>query len=223
MGSNDPMPLFPDAIEVLEDGGEPLGSRWRCTLGGRVVGYRHRHPGGALAMEYEVDAEGRRHGHFREWHDDGAPSFETLYVHGVEDGVARQYDRDGRLIGTYELRLGTGVDLWRDEDGRLSEERHLRDGKRHGVERWWTGDDRTIREESHFRADVEHGIHRQWNDSGRLRRGYPRYYVNGERVTKRRYLAASKSDPTLPPYREADDRPERPLPSEYARHTQQER
>ena len=54
---------------------------------------------------------------------------------------------------------------------------------------------------------------RQWTALGRLRRGYPQYFVQGERVTKRQYLRACQTDPTLPIRRAQDDQPERPLPA----------
>src|SRR3954447_11198224 len=109
---------------------------------------------------------------------------------------------------------GTGVDLWRN-NGSLSEGGDLRDGKWDGYERWWNHDNVGVWLEKHFHENVEHGVSRDWNVKGRLRRGYPRYFVNGERVTKRQYVSACKRDPTLPLYRSDDDRPERSLPSEY--------
>jgi hypothetical protein len=171
-----------------------------------------------LALEWGVDTEGRKHGRERQRDFEGGDSleFETNYVHGLEHGIAKQY-YDGRLVGTYRMDLGTGVDLWRDRNSRLQEERHVRDGALHGFERWWNGDDRTLWKEGHYRGGVEHGIFRDWNDKGRLRRGYPQYYVHGQRVVKRQYLKAAASDQTLPRYREEDNRPERQLPDESVR------
>lgn len=55
-------------------------------------------------------------------------------------------------------------------------------------------------------------IQRQWTANGKLRRGYPQYFVQGERVNKRHYVQACRADPTLPPWRAEDDQPQRPLP-----------
>jgi hypothetical protein len=62
---------------------------------------------------------------------------------------------------------------------------------------------------------IEHGVFRAWNARGRLRRGYPQYFVDGKRVRKRRYLKGSAADPSLPPFREEENRPDRKLPVEY--------
>jgi hypothetical protein len=45
------------------------------------------------------------------------------YVNGKIHGTAKQYGRDGSVIGTYTLRHGTGYDIWRveNEDGATNE------------------------------------------------------------------------------------------------------
>jgi hypothetical protein len=82
--------------------------------------------------------------------------------------------------------------------------------------RWWTHDEtghnEKVYDESHYRHGTQHGIFRRWNENDKLSRGYPQYYVNGERVTKRQYERACRTDPTLPPFRAEDNLPQRPLP-----------
>jgi hypothetical protein len=129
----------------------------------------------------------------------------------VEDGTT--------LIGTYTMEHGTGIDLWRhgsfeSKGYHLSEARYLKDGKWHGFEWWLNEDQETIHRENHFWEDLQHGIQREWNSTGRLRRGYPRYWVNNQRVSKRQYLRAQAKDRNLPPFREADDLPQRNFPPE---------
>jgi len=184
-----------------------------CRRDGKDVGVRQRLANGRLIREHGL-RDGKHHGWDREWDDDGRLAFESFRVNNVEHGVCRQW-YEGRLVGWYLMDHGTGVDLWRDADGMLQEERHLKHQGRHGYERWWTNNT-TIWWEQHFHENREHGIERKWlKEHGRVSRGYPRYYVHGERVSKRQYLSAAKRDPTLPPYRPEDDRPERPLPPEY--------
>ena len=48
-----------------------------------------------------------------------------------------------------------------------------------------------------------------------LCRGFPQFYVNGERLTKRQYLSAGESDHSIPPYVPEQDQPYRTLPKEY--------
>ena len=80
------------------------------------------------------------HGLFRTWHENGQLQEESTYYQGKEHGETKQYDENGVQIGSYIMDYGTGVDLWFYTAGVLSEERELRDGLRHGYERWWSGD-----------------------------------------------------------------------------------
>jgi hypothetical protein len=83
-----------------------------------------------------------------------------------------------------------------------------------GYKRQWNSDEKTVWQE-YFYALGYHGLWREWNARGRLFRVFPRYYVNDVQVTRRQYLKACQSDPTLPPYRPEEDDPQRPLPAEY--------
>ena len=61
-----------------------------------------------------------------------------------------------------------------------------------------------------------HGIQRKWNwKTRKLRRGYPQFYLYGEKVAKRQYIQACKTDSSLPPYLSKDDAPSRRLPAEF--------
>jgi hypothetical protein len=203
----------PEAREFLDRVDQAGDHVYQCVVDERTVGYRHRDDAGALIWEIAIK-DGLKHGIERQWEPDGTLTFETTYVDGLEHGVARQWDRDGRLLGTYRMEHGTGVDLWRNGDGTLSEERYLKDGYLHGLERWWNWDDRTVWNEGHFKWGEKHGVFREWNHQGGLRRGYPQYFVDGARARKRQYLKACAKDDSLPPFREEDNRPERPLPPE---------
>jgi hypothetical protein len=203
----------PDVREIFEALVEQGRRAFRLEVDGRVVGRRVRDEAGRVTHEHGLK-DGRKHGPERSWDDEGHLKWETCYADGLEHGTARQWDR-GRLVGTYTMVHGTGVDLWRDADGRLSEERYYEAGTWHGFERWWRWDERTVWKESHFRHGREHGVFREWNDRGRLHRGFSCYFVAGERVNKRRYLRAAAADPSLPPFRAEDDDPRRPLPREH--------
>lgn len=184
----------------------------RYEVGGTSVARRIYDERGGLELEYAL-RDDKAHGPWRRYYPDGQLLQVGHYVEGKEHGVARQYDESGALIGSHEMVHGTGLDLWYSAAGVLAEERSYLDGERHGFERWWNEDNRTIYEESHFWRGSAHGIMRQWTAQGRLRRGYPQYFVQGERVTKKQYLRACQTDPTLPIRRAQDDQPERPLPA----------
>lgn len=207
-------PIPAQAHEVILDTWETGAKKTaEYLLDAQRVGYRSWDEMGQCNMEYGL-RDDRMHGLFRTWHENGQLCELAWYDYGKEHGTMRQYDANGTLIGTYTMVHGTGIDLWFAQPGVITEERHLQDGARHGYERWWTGDNKTISEESHFWQGIEHGIFRQWNEAGRLRRGYPRYFVAGQRVSRRQYARACRHDPTLPRISADENRPTRQLSDE---------
>jgi hypothetical protein len=193
-------------------------------LNGKLVGVRHFFPNEELSQECPLK-NGRQHGTV--YFCDDAPArvcSSEPWINGLPHGVARQYSDDETILGTYTMKHGTGLDLW--WQGRrwgagppyLSEARYLKDGKWDGFEWWLDEDQRYVWQERHFLEDELHGIERHWNAERCLRRGYPRYWIKGRRVTRRQYVAACKSDPTLPPFHEADNKPLRKFPPEVRQH-----
>jgi len=83
----------------------------------------------------------------------------------------------------------------------------------HGLE-WWLRKPHVVWHELHWYEGKYHGIERQWNVANKLSRGFPCYWIRGEKVNKRKYLQAAKNDPTLPPFRQQDHSPRRRFPSE---------
>jgi hypothetical protein len=212
----------PDAeervIDSYPDGAKKEAKYW---LNGERVGFRRFHPTGEVADEVPYQ-NGVRHGTQYRWDAPGKLLSAESYEHGVPHGTARQWADDGRLIGTYTLERGTGIDLWWEErsDGSvyLAEVHFMRDGRPHGFE-WWLGvDQRSVWIERHWAHGTLHGIEREWDAETRLCRGYPRYWVHGERVTKRQYLKAAAQDSSLPPFRPEENEPRRSFPPEVVDH-----
>ena len=196
----------------------PSGAKQRAEylLGPDLVGTRHFHETGEPSSETPLK-QGRPHGLTYRWDMPGVLLSTEPYVDGLPHGTARQWE-NGQLLGTYDMVHGTGVDLWwgRHPDGErfLAEARYLRDGHREGFE-WWIHDDqRRVYEERHCRRGELHGIERVWDMEGRLRRGYPKYWVNGAQVSKRAYVSGCRRDATLPPFRDHEGAPERRFPPE---------
>jgi hypothetical protein len=185
-----------------------------CRDRGQVVGWRLYEADGTLVCEVPLQGD-RKHGIVYDWYDSGALESAIPYVEGLQHGTARQWSEDGRLMGTSTLIRGTGLDVWRHprcNDATtffVAEIMGWQDGAAHGFQRFWNEDETSVWMERHFHHGVLHGIGRQWNVRGRLRRGYPAYYVRGERVSKRQYLRAASADPTLPPFRGEDHLPGR--------------
>lgn len=193
----------------------------RYLAGGEVVGVRLFHPDGRIELESPRRA-GEPNGTEYQWDDTGQLRSALPYVDGLEHGVSRQWAPDGSLLGTYELRHGTGLDLWRGqrEDGSryLAEARSVVSGQRHGYE--WLIDEgqRSVFREARFAGGLEHGIHREFNAAGQLREGHPRFYLLDREVDRDEYEHGRSIDPDLPAYDAADDLPARRFPHMVAEH-----
>jgi hypothetical protein len=188
-----------------------------CLLNGQMVGQRAYTPEGQLVIETPLK-NGEKHGREYTWNEDGTLSLIESYQKGKIHGTAKQYGRKGQVIGTYTLRQGTGFDIWREENDEgtisISEIHSLRDGQPHGYEWWLEVRPHTIWHERHWVHGRYHGIERCWNAGGKLSRGYPKYWIRGQQVTKRQYIRAAQSDPTLPAFQLKDNWPRRKFPSE---------
>lgn len=188
-------------------------------LDGDLVGLRFFDEKGQIETESPLK-RGYVHGTQYFFHSPCQLDFAERFVNGLAHGTARQWSESGELLGTYTMRHGTGVDLWRNcknwGNGLpfLSEARYIKDGKWHGFEWWLNEDQKSVWQERHFQFNHLHGIERDWNSKGKLKRGFPRYWVNGVRVTKRKYLRARADDKTLPPFRQSENRPQRRFPPE---------
>lgn len=188
-----------------------------CRLNGEVVGQRSYDSDGHLMRETPLK-NGKRHGREYIWDETEALESVEPYVDGKLHGLAKQYNRNGNVIGTYRFVRGTGFDIWRyeREDGSvaISEIFSVQDGSLDGYEWWLKDDQHSVWHERHWQQGQLHGIERMWNAQGCLKRGYPKYWVAGQAVDKRSYLKAAARDQTLPTYQEKDNRPQRIFPEQ---------
>jgi len=188
-----------------------------CIVGRKVVGQRCYNAQGKLEIETPLK-NGKKHGRELTWDVDGSLLLVEPYFNGKIHGTAKQYDRRGRIVGTSTLVHGTGYDIWRNQIGDgpvyVSEIHSMRDGSPHGYEWWLNEDQRSVSEEKHWYNGQYHGVEREWSYEGKLRRGYPRYWIHGEQVGKRKYVLAARKDPTLPPFNVKDNSPRRRFPPE---------
>lgn len=198
----------------------PNGAKKKCEyrVGRKLVGVRLISDKGEPEMEWGVK-NGEMHGRLLEL-SSGTLVFVEPYKNGVAHGTAYQWDENGRLLGTYRMNHGTGIDLWRQDWGRkifLHEVHYMKDGMPHGWE-WWISDDQhSVSDETHWHEGKRHGIQRSWTKS-RMDRGFPKYWIRDKQVTRRDYLKACAKDPNLPPYRKEDNSPRRIFPPEIQMH-----
>ena len=212
----------PNAIEVeireyWQEGSLVYLRVTECILDTQVVGLRSYDGDGNLRVETPLK-NGRKHGREYIWNELGSLESVEPYIEGKIHGVAKQYGRKGKVIGTYRLVHGTGYDIWRYErvNGTVgvSEIHSLRDNLPHGFEWWLKADQHFLWHERHWQEGKVHGIERMWNDKGRLKRGYPKYWIQNQAVRKRVYLKAAEQDKSLPKFREKDNLPQRRFPNE---------
>ena len=88
--------------------------RAEYVLSGEVVGFRFFMETGDVGIEMPI-RNGVKHG-TEYWWDSGRLDWIQPYINGLPHGVAKQWSHyDGKLIGTYTMEHGTGIDLWRQE------------------------------------------------------------------------------------------------------------
>jgi hypothetical protein len=188
-----------------------------CTLDGKLVGQRSYDDEGNLMIETPIK-DGKKHGREYIWNETGALESVEPFTNGKRHGLAKQYGRNGNVIGTSRFVHGTGFDIWRweREDGTafISEIFSARDGALDGFEWWLNEDQRSVWHERHWQNGYLHGIERMWNERGRLKRGFPKYWIRDQAVRKPVYIRASEKDGTLPSFRQTDNRQQRKFPTE---------
>jgi len=212
------IPAVAEARPATSDPGEEAGLI-EYYLGDQLVGRRWYDGDGELYFEIPY-RDGLQHGRLYRWDLPGQLLSMEPFRDGRPHGVAYQWAGDGKLLGAYAMENGSGLDLWFTECGGppiLSEVRHAVDGALQGYEWWLSASGKQVWEERHWQAGELHGIERYWNDRSSLRRGYPRYWIHGQQVDRRRYQRAAASDATLPPFRPEENRPERVFPPEIQR------
>lgn len=190
-------------------------------LSNDVVGKRLFYEDGTIEFDYAI-RDGEPHGYAYRFYESGKMMQAVPYRSGQEHGTIKQWSEDGDLLGTYDMDKGTGVDLWwqEDDDGLpfLAEVRYTEDGQTHGPEWWLYEDQEHVYIERHWKEGQLHGIEREWQEDDDelidLLDGYPKYWVEGEEVTKTAYNSARRKDKSLPSYRKKDDKAYRQFPDE---------
>ena len=187
-----------------------------CFLKGKLVGQRVYNREGILILETPM-RDGLKHGREMTWSDDGELLLIEPYTKGKIHGTAKQYGWNGKVIGLYTMVHGTGFDVWRQEDEDhevfVSEIHSLQDGLPNGYEWSFASSKQDLWHERHWNMGKLHGIERVWNSRGRLRRGYPKFYIADQAVSKQTYNKMTLMDKTLPLLREEDNIPYRKFPA----------
>jgi antitoxin component YwqK of YwqJK toxin-antitoxin module len=115
--------------------------------------------------------DGIINGIIREWHKSGALAREVPMKDGHRHGVCKQWDNKGELLGTFEMRMGTGTSKQWYPSGQLQFEASV------------------VNEEFNGRL-------RQWSDRGQLIE--EAFFLDNKKVSKSAYDRAQQSNPDLP-------------------------
>jgi|SRR5579863_2075608 len=209
--------LIPKSAREVVDKCYPHGTKAESSffVARKRVGRREWWDDGQLMSEWGLK-DGKKHGNVLDFDPNGQLSFVEPYRNGRPHGKATQFASDGSVLICYIMQDGVGLDLWCQGDGKLSEERYCPADGELGYTRWWNCDNKSIHsEQSWLNSSGWHGILREWNTGERLRRGFPQFYVKGQRVSKKQYCRACESDSLLPQYIPEKDQPFRNLPPEY--------
>ena len=203
--------------EYKQEGARGYHQVTSCLLNGILVGQRTYNQQGTMILETPMK-DGFKHGWEFTWDDDGKLLLIEPYVKGKIHGTAKQYGKQGKVIGRYTFIHGTGFDIWRQENEDktifVSEIHSLQNGIPHGYEWHFASSGQELWHESYWCMGKIHGIERIWNIQGKLRRGYPKFYDLDQAVSKRTYLRLARNDRILPAYREEDNMPQRIFPPE---------
>ena len=120
--------------------------------------------------EGERDAQGRRHGPWREFDPHGG-DIAGEYVHGVRNGAWRHYFADGRVRSEMHYEGGelTGPATWHRATGGLLQRGAFLDGKKHG--RWtrWNAAG-TLIDEGEFVRGVKTGEWTYYHPDGTVKK-----------------------------------------------------
>lgn len=143
------------------------------------------YPNGQLEWEATIK-NGKPVGMVRHWYDDGVLKRECTYDDdGLEHGIARDWNKEGKLLGEFRWDHGTGISKNWFEDDRLRSEHHYIRGKRCGRSRIW------------------------WEDGGLMS---VTYYISDREVSKKKYDEACKTNPAWPRYDDDELEPEYVIP-----------
>ena len=87
------------------------------------------------------------HGACRTWHPNGRLASEQFYQHGRPHGLCQQWNQRGKLLGSYQMKDGTGIQREWFENGRLQMETSTVAGKFTGRIRLWLPDGTLVAEQ----------------------------------------------------------------------------
>lgn len=120
---------------------------------------------------------GRKHGFFKQYNQDGSLSREANYKNGKLHGLSKLYNKGQLSIEfNYQNNKRHGFFKLYNEDGSLSRKSYYKHGKLHGPFRGYNKGRLSF--EINYRNNKKHGVVKHYNQDGSLSR--EAYYKNGK-------------------------------------------
>lgn len=113
------------------------------------------------------------HGACRTWHPNGRLASEQFYRRGRLHGLCQQWNQRGELLGSYDVKDGTGIQYEWFENGRLQLETSTVAGKFTGRIRIWLPDGTLVSEQ--FGIENRNVTQTAYAAAARKHPDYPRY------------------------------------------------
>jgi len=100
--------------------------------------------------------DGKRHGMWSFWYEDGALWYEGVYEHGWEFGFWRGWHKNGVLAWETDYEGGKEKGLYREwyENGQLSYEGNHTNGLREGLWVWWNNGGERLIERTYVKGEI---------------------------------------------------------------------
>ena len=124
---------------------------------------------GQKLTEYSLDPEGKLHGLYLSWYEDGKLSKQLNYVNGQIEGEQKEYFPNGQLKHSvcFADQMQDGLlESW-FETGKKQREGYFTRGKEDGSFReWFENGNKKV--ELSFKKGKKEGLHQFWNEEGTL-------------------------------------------------------
>lgn len=111
------------------------------------------------------------HGTVRRWFPNGQIEFEIPMAQGLKHGECKFWNQEGKLLGSFHVNMGTGV-----------------------YKQWYPNG--TLKLQVFELNDNFHGPFYMWLPDGTI--DFISFYIDGKKVTKKKYIEACKENPDLP-------------------------
>lgn len=135
---------------------------------------------GQKIAEYSLDIEGKLHGNFLSWHENGEQKMICNYDHGEFDGKQQEFyeNKQLRFEGFYVDKLREGLFREWHQDGTPSFEGTFAEGNKEGTFKDWHPNGK-IKLEKNFKNALYHGVQSEWYENGQKR--LAAHYVEGKK------------------------------------------